>query len=227
MKYIIANWKANKTLSESQDWITSFTSLLTTDTSLMESLTQNRVAIIICPPDVYLPLLSTGLSNLTNVHIGAQNVSAFEKGAYTGETTAIHLKDYATYTLIGHSERRSNFGETDEVLARKIQMAQAQSITPIHCVRGQQDALFEGVSMIAYEPVEAIGTGKNMPAEEVVAKKKEMNIPETTVFIYGGSVSEQSCSEYLQKPEIHGLLVGGASLLPESFLGIVRSAVSI
>jgi triosephosphate isomerase len=227
MKYIIANWKANKTLSEAQDWITSFTSQLNADTSLMDALTQNRIAIVICPPDVYLPLLSTGLSDLPNVYVGAQNVSAFEKGAYTGETTAIHLKDFVKYTLVGHSERRSNFGETDEVLIKKIQMAQAQSLTPIHCVRGKQDALFEGVSLIAYEPVEAIGTGKNMPATEVVNKKKEMNIPKKAVFIYGGSVNEQSCKEYLQKPEIHGLLVGGASLLPESFLGIVRSAVSI
>jgi triosephosphate isomerase len=227
MKYIIANWKANKTFSESKDWITSFTSLLKAEASLMDALTQKNIAIIICPPDVYLPLLSSQLPDLPNVYIGAQNVSAFEKGAYTGETTAIHLRDFATYTLVGHSERRSNFGETDDIVSLKIQMAQAQSIIPIHCVRGIQDALFDGVPLIAYEPVEAIGTGNNMPADEVVQKKRELKIPETALFIYGGSVNQQSCGEYLRKPEIDGLLVGGASLLPDSFLGIVRSAISI
>lgn len=227
MKYIIANWKANKTLSETQEWISDFTTELTSDATLIEALQNNKVAIVICPPDVYLPILSTQLKTLPNLHIGAQNVSAYEKGAYTGETTATHLKDFATYTLIGHSERRSNFGETDEVISEKIKMAQAQALNPIHCVRGPDDVLFDGVTMIAYEPVEAIGTGKNMPAEEVVNKKNEMKISQSILFIYGGSVNEQSCVEYLQRPEIHGLLVGGASLLPATFLGIVRSAVSI
>lgn len=221
-KYIIANWKANKSYDEAQEWIAMFSSLIKEDSAVQEKLESDALHIIICPPAPFIFSLANAVSEMKNITIGAQDISAYEEGAYTGEVTVKSIEFGAGCTLLGHSERRSLFNETEETLAKKVALAKKYTIDPILCIRGTQDTIHEGVAMIAYEPVEAIGTGKNMSAAEVLEKKKTFTLPQDCIFIYGGSVNEQTCTEYLQSDEIHGLLVGGASLVPETFLGIIR-----
>lgn len=221
-KYIIANWKANKTYDEAQEWIAMFSTLMKEDAGIQEKLQSDALHIIICPPAPFIFSLANAVGEMQNVTIGAQDISSIEEGAFTGEVSVKSIEFGAGCTLLGHSERRSIFNETEENLAKKVALAKKYNIDPILCIRGTQDTIHEGVAMIAYEPVESIGTGKNMSAAEVLEKKKTFALPQDCIFIYGGSVNEQTCVEYLQSSEIGGLLVGGASLVPETFLGIIR-----
>jgi triosephosphate isomerase len=224
MKYIIANWKANKNSTEVQEWITNFTMQLQGNEMLMNKLQNNAVSLIICPPFPFIEMMKPLEKTAPNIKIGAQTVSAFVEGAYTGEVTAKSLNGMVNYAIIGHSERRSHFAETDETLAARVKNAKEQSIEPIFCIRGTEDAIPSGVTMIAYEPVEAIGTGMNMPSAQVSEKKKVFTLTQGCIFIYGGSVNDQSAQEYLINTDIDGLLIGGASLKPESFIAIASKA---
>lgn len=221
MKYFIANWKANKNYAEATAWVTEFSDLLQKNTELQTKLENGTVGIIICPPAPFLSLLQPLTKQFKNVFIGAQTVSDKESGSFTGEVTAKSLEGLCSYTILGHSERRINYGETNELLAVKTAQALKAGIKPILCVRDASDTIFENVTFIAFEPVSAIGTGSNMPAQEVIETKKTLQLPQDAIFIYGGSVNAQTAPEYLQSDEIHGFLIGGASLQPSSFLDIV------
>lgn len=224
MKYIIANWKANKNMTAVQEWITNFTMQLQGNETLMNKLRQNEVSIIIAPPFPFLQMMKSLEDVTPNIKIAAQTVSAFVEGAYTGEVTAKSLNGLVSMAIVGHSERRAHFAETDESLATRVANAQAESIEPIYCIRGTEDAIPTTVKFIAYEPVEAIGTGMNMPSTQVSEKKKIFTLPAGAAFIYGGSVNDQTAQEYLTNPDIDGLLIGGASLKPETFLAIAAKA---
>jgi triosephosphate isomerase len=224
MKYIIANWKANKNMTEVQNWVTKFTMQLPTNEMLMNKLQNNAVMLIICPPFPFIEALKPLEKIAPNIKIGAQTVSAFVDGAYTGEVTAKSLAGMISHAIIGHSERRSHFAETDESLADRVKNAKEQTIEPIYCIRGTEDAIPSDVMIVAYEPVEAIGTGMNMPSNQVTEKKKLFQLPANSAFIYGGSVKEESAEEYLTNSDIDGLLIGGASLQPETFIAIAAKA---
>jgi triosephosphate isomerase len=215
MKYILGNWKANKNFTEMKQWIYTFQ---------REYRAHENVTLGVFPPLVFLSYVQGKLKDCKNVFVGSQTISSFEKGSYTGDVTATTLEGVASYSIIGHSERRKIFGETDEQLAQKVAQALAHGITPVYCVRDEKDSIPAGVKFVAYEPVAAIGTGQNEPPEQTVAMKKKMKLPKDVVFIYGGSVNEKNAAEYFATGEIDGFLIGKACLDPVQFIQIAREA---
>jgi triosephosphate isomerase len=220
MKYIIGNWKANKTWQEVQDWMSTFVSSLEKRADLKDALKQKETALIICPPYHYLASIHEKIAHLDNVYVGSQDVSLFDVGKFTGEVPAQLLASIASYAIIGHSERRGIQVETNEEIETKLSEAKSYGIEPILCVRGKDDPIPDMTKIVAFEPVEAIGTGDNMRAEQVIGVKQQMDLPPDSFFLYGGSVTRENCSEYLESDEIDGLLIGSASLDPEHFLDI-------
>ncbi len=215
MKYILGNWKANKNFTEMKQWIYTFN---------REYHAQENVTLGVFPPLPFISYAQGKLKDCRNVFVGAQTISTYEKGSYTGEVTATTLEGVAEYAIIGHSERRKTFGETDEQLAEKVKQALAHKMIPVYCVRDEKDIIPPGVKIIAYEPVAAIGTGQNEPPEQTVAMKKKMNLPKDVVFIYGGSVNEKNAFDYFATGEIDGFLIGKACLDPAQFIAIARTA---
>jgi triosephosphate isomerase len=208
---------------------------------------------VVCPPFVYLPLVAGAVKG-TSIAVGAQDLHWEEKGAFTGEVSAPMLRDFATHVIIGHSERRAYFGETDESVNRKLKAALAHGLTPIVCVgetgaernagqtldvlrrqvRGALDGVaLDATTVIAYEPVWAIGTGvaaTSADANEAigfirgeVAGLFSAALASEIRILYGGSVSPANIVELVGQPEVDGGLVGGASLAGESFVQMVRA----
>lgn len=215
-----------------------------------------KAEVAVCPPYVYLSQVAEMLKG-SPVQWGAQNVSEHESGAYTGEVAPPMLNDFGCkYTIIGHSERRSIYGETDEHIVQKFVALKSAGIIPIFCVGelleereagktedvvGRQvDAVLNVVgieqikdTVIAYEPVWAIGTGVTASpdqAQEVHAfirqrlAAKDSAIAEGVQILYGGSVKPDNAAELFAKPDIDGGLIGGASLDAAGFLSICCAA---
>ena len=234
-KIIAGNWKMNKTPSEAVALIDELKPLVAND----------EVDVVFCVPAIDI-VPAVEATRDTNINIGAENLYFEESGAYTGEIAPNMLTDAGVkYVIIGHSERREYFAETDETVNKKVLKAIEHGITPIICcgetleqreqgitidwVRMQIKIAYQGVSaddakdtVIAYEPIWAIGTGKTATsdqAEEVCAAIreciKEVYDEATAVAIriqYGGSMNADNAAELLAKPNIDGGLVGGASL---------------
>ena len=214
--------------------------------------------IVIVPSFTVLPRLSEVISELPGITLGAQNMWHESSGAFTGEVSAGMLREFFTrYVVLGHSERRIIFGETDELVNKKVKAAHAASLRPILCVgetleerdadrhhevlakqlRGSLAGL-EAEQMldtvIAYEPVWAIGTGRTATPEQaqeahafIRKTLSEIFDPATAAKVriqYGGSVKPDNAKELLHQPDIDGALVGGASLDPRSFAKIVQAA---
>ncbi len=200
--------------------------------------------ILLCVPFTDLAVLQT-FSHNSPIAIGAQNVHWAECGAYTGEISAPMLVELGIkYVIVGHSERRQFFGETDHTVNLRLRAAQKFGITPILCVgesKPQRDAgeteafifsqleqglrgVDQGNLIIAYEPIWAIGTGDTCPASEanrvIGLIRQQLKNPDITIQ-YGGSVKPDNIDEIMAQPEINGVLVGGASLNPHSFARIV------
>jgi triosephosphate isomerase (TIM) len=216
-----------------------------------------RVDIAICPPFVYLDAVRS-ITDGSPVALGAQNMYFEAEGAFTGEVSGKMLLDCGCkYVILGHSERRHVLGETDAVINRKLLAALKIGLVPIVCVGETLDereagstqsvirSQFEGslaslsdeqmrTTVVAYEPVWAIGTGKNatpQQAEEVHADLRKLiqsrynsDVASTVRIQYGGSVKPDNARELLSQPNIDGALVGGASLKSDTFLGIVAAA---
>jgi triosephosphate isomerase len=229
--------------------------------SLVESLRGvSDVDIAVCPPAVYLGELGKAL-HATNIGLGAQNVNSKAEGAYTGEISCSMLKDVGCrYVILGHSERRAIYGETDSMVNEKLHAVLAAGLTPIVCVgetleqreagqtqqvvRSQCIGSLAGLTedqmlktVLAYEPVWAIGTGKTAsPAQAEEVHKDIRSLLETqfsvgtaqrVIVLYGGSVKADNAQELLSEPNIDGALVGGASLKQDSFEGIIKAATSV
>jgi triosephosphate isomerase len=240
---IAANWKMNKTSGEAEEFIQAFLPGVRDITD---------VDIVIAPPFTSLSAVST-LIRSTHVRLAAQNVSYEEKGAYTGEISPIMLlSSGCSFVIIGHSERRQYFSETDETINRKIKISRKNGLEVILCIGESleeregdktyevlerqlsgslKDIPLDGVT-IAYEPVWAIGTGKTATPEQANEAhvfirewlKKSKTASENVRILYGGSVTPDNIEALISKPEINGALVGGASLKPDSFVKIVTGA---
>lgn len=213
---IAANWKSNKTKVQAQKWLSEIA---------LKNFPEN-LEVIIFPPFTLLDYFSSFIRvNDVPLKIGAQNVSPFGSGAYTGEISAEQVREFADYVLIGHSERRSNFTESNKLINQKIQQSIQQGLKPIVCVYelNQLEGIPEEV-IISYEPVGAIGTGQpeNPGQVEEFTKtvKQRINCP----VIYGGSVSPENMKNYLNLETISGLLIGGQSLDESSFMKIIENA---
>lgn len=210
---IVANWKSNKTESEAKDWLSQFSSL-------------SNKEIIICPPFTLLSLMSSEVrSQKLRVKVGAQDISPFEEGAYTGEVNGKQLKDFADYVIIGHSERRISFGETDEMLFRKNELAKENGLATIYCVQGKETKIPMNIDSVAYEPIDAIGTGHPDTPENAdsVAAYFKTNLKVSCV-LYGGSVTAINVKSFTQMPNIDGVLIGKASLDAKEFCKIIENA---
>lgn len=246
-KVIAGNWKMNKLAADAKQFVAE------TAKSLPES---DRVEAIVCAPFLYLPELVKQTEG-TDLKIGAQNMHYEDNGAFTGEVSPSMLKDAGvTHVVIGHSERREYFAETDETVNKKTHAAFAHALTPIVCVgetleqreanetnshvEKQVKAAIAGLSeeqvaetIIAYEPIWAIGTGKTATSEQanevcahirhVVAENVSEKAAEQLVIQYGGSVKPANVDELLAQSDIDGALVGGASLEADSFLQLVEA----
>jgi triosephosphate isomerase len=244
-KIVIAgNWKMYKNQSEAKTFFAEFPRHL-------QATSQQAIAnpqILICVPYTNLAILQTLIPSLScpNLRIGAQNLHWEDQGAFTGEISAPMLVEIGIqHVIIGHSERRQFFGETDETVNKRLKAAQSHGITPILCVgesKQQRDAneteswIFSQLAadlvdvdqtniIIAYEPIWAIGTGDTCAASEanrvIGLIRSQLNNPNVTIQ-YGGSVKPDNIDEIMAQPEIDGVLVGGASLDPSSFARIVN-----
>lgn len=232
---IAANWKMFKTISEAKEFLQQIK---------QQDLNADRETVL-CGPYTTLTTLQQELQG-SSIKFGAENMYWEEEGAFTGEISPLMLKDLGCqYIIIGHSERRQLFGETDETVNKKLKSALKHDLVPIFCVgetleqreSGETEKVIEeqikkgleGIDdiskiVVAYEPVWAIGTGKTATpeqAQEVHALIRKKTTVETSI-LYGGSVKPDNAAELMNQPDINGALVGGASLEVESFVGIIN-----
>ena len=217
--YIVANFKSFKTESEANNWLEGFKKINELNISA-----QNK-EVIICPPFTLLSLFKKFFeTNNIVAKIGAQNISPFDEGAYTGEINAKQIKEFAEFVLIGHSERRNNFSETDEALFKKTELALKYGLAPIFLVQSSSTKIPENINLVAYEPVFAIGSGTPDTPEN--ANKVSIEIKKETdkKILYGGSVNSANIKSFTLESGIDGALVGGASLEAEEFIKIIQNA---
>lgn len=221
--FIAGNWKSNKTNAESQTWVKDFSSKIQDVAGVMQN-----VPVVIAAPFTSLSVLRYAIGSMKlPVLLGAQNLSKFDEGAYTGEVTAKMVKEVADWVIIGHSERRKYFNETDDDLAIKVQKAQTAGLKVIFCVPDDKTPVPSTADVVAYEPVWAIGTGKTDSPENanaVVASIKTKT--GATTVLYGGSVTGDNVAMFVKQSAIDGVLPGGASLDPEKFSVLVHAAIT-
>lgn len=242
---IAGNWKMNNTISQSIDLVEKIKS----------KTLNNKVEVVVAVPFTSLYEVKKHLEG-TGIKLAAQNMHWEEKGAFTGEISPYMLKEIGIdYCIIGHSERREYFNETDETVNKKIKSAIKHNIKPIVCVgetleerekniqeevvKNQIIKAFEGIDkshikdiVIAYEPIWAIGTGKTASSEEanemcgfirnVIEKMYDEEAKSLIRIQYGGSVKPDNIKELMDKEDIDGALVGGASLIAEDFVNIAN-----
>ncbi len=245
-KFIAGNWKMNKTVAETRQFIRELIPLVAG--------VKNRVALCVPYTDLAAAVEET---KGTNIAVGAQNVHWAESGAFTGEISVAMLKEIGVeYVVIGHSERRQYFGETDETVLKRTLAALGGGLKPIVCVgetlaereSGKtRDVLARQISeglkdvsaadignvVIAYEPVWAIGTGKTATNDEaneaigfirsLLAEKYGKDAADGVYIQYGGSMNEKNAEALLSMSEIDGGLIGGASLVPQKFEAIIKA----
>lgn len=216
---IVANLKSNKTLGEAREW-------LETISKIKDRKFSNQKKIIVCPPFTLLQIFRDFiLENNLPIELGSQNISHFPQGAYTGEINGAQIKDFANYTLVGHSERRGSFGEDESVVEEKVRMSIDYGLTPILCIQNIDNKIFQGVSIVAYEPVFAIGTGRpDTPQDASEISKKIKDKSKLEYFLYGGSVSADNVRSFTETEGLDGVLVGTDSLDAEKFISIVNNA---
>ncbi|HCC60166.1 MAG: triose-phosphate isomerase [Candidatus Staskawiczbacteria bacterium RIFOXYC1_FULL_37_43] len=237
MKNLIAgNWKLNPTNQKEAKEIFD---------EIKAGIKNATAEVVVCPPFVYLALRSFSEGGFA---LGAQNLFWEEKGAFTGEISGAMLKDIgAEYVIIGHSERRKYFSETDEIINQKIKKALDAGLKIIFCVgeteeektggkreevlqrqiqEGLKDVLDIDNINVAYEPVWAIGTGNNCSVEETKESIEFIRkfVKKDTRVLYGGSVKSENSGVYIKEAGSNGLLVGGASLDGKEFIKIIQSA---
>jgi triosephosphate isomerase len=245
---VAGNWKLNKTATEAYKLVAE----------MLPGLRSIKgVEKLVCPPFTALMAVSRLIMD-SDLRLGAQDVYWEDRGAYTGEISARMLAEFCQYVIIGHSERRTYFGETNETVNRKVRAALAQALIPLICVgenleqneagqaagvvsRQVHEALAgldiqeAGRIVIAYEPIWAIGTGRAATAEAVNMLIRNVirptvgglfgeEVAQGVRVLYGGSVDPDNAVQFFRQPEIDGALVGGASLKPRSFVGIVEAA---
>ena len=244
--FIVANWKMNGNKKTNEQLINY----------INEKVYQNpNIEVIICPPFTYLTQIME--LKTKSIKIGAQNISERQNGAYTGEISGSILQDMnVDYVIIGHSERRQMFHDTNSIIAQKFVLAHQNKLMPILCVgesleerkKGQTQTIVQlqiksviestGIelfnkSIIAYEPVWAIGTGQTatpMQAEEVhssirsIIEEYDSNIATSIPILYGGSVNSANSKDLFTMSNINGGLIGGASLNGKEFIEIYQKA---
>ena len=247
---VAGNWKMHKLVDEALRTLSALRSHLAAADRLPPG------EVLICPPFTALAALRSTLGPDESIGLAAQNVHWQEHGAWTGEVAAAMLADAGCRAvLVGHSERRAHFAETDELVAKKAKAVRDAGLLPIVCIgetlaqrqagrtaavlRAQTAALLAAYGagqhvpdmVIAYEPVWAIGTGQAadaaaaIAAAEIIRATMPHGLAETTRVLYGGSVNATNVAEYMAHPEVDGVLVGGASLDGREFAALVLAGL--
>src|SRR5215467_14516631 len=249
-KLIIAgNWKMNKTVAESLDLVRGLK---------IELANIKEVDIVACPPFTALSEVSKAILD-SNIRLGAQNMSENNVGAFTGEIAAVMLKEFSVrYVILGHSERRQHQKESDELISKKALAVHTAALKPIVCVGetlaerdgGQTEKVLEkqvrgslagltkdqmSETVVAYEPVWAIGTGKTATTAQaqeahafirgLLGKLYDHSVSRRVRIQYGGSVKPSNARELMTQPDVDGALIGGASLESRSFADIIKNSV--
>ena len=247
-KLVVANWKMNG----------SFSLLVEMVSVLRNNLRNISSQVVVCPPNVLLSSLKSAVEG-TKIEVGAQNVHSELTGAFTGETSVLLLRECGVeWCIVGHSERRLLFGESDELIRSKIEILLDHRIRPILCIgetmeqknSGTQKSVIieqlrkglsgfaaedQSRSIVAYEPIWAIGTGKTATPEQansmhtIIRKELESlagaEVASGIKILYGGSVNVENAGSLLSQSEIDGVLVGGESLNTEAFPRIVTAGM--
>lgn len=248
-KVVAGNWKMNNDINSSVTLINEIKKELTSKNL--------NVQVIICPPFISLETANVLIKD-TTIKLGAQNMYYEPSGAFTGEISPVMLKSVGCeYVILGHSERRTIFLESNQLINKKIQAAVKHSLKPIFCIGETLEEREKGITfnvvetqiregldglsevdlaslIIAYEPVWAIGTGKNATPEqaeevhkfirELIAKIYSKEFADKLIIQYGGSVKPENSKDLMLQPDIDGALVGGACLKADSFIKIIESA---
>lgn len=224
--WIIANWKSNKTIAEALDWVARVGSQIPKT---------GELKVVVCPTFSTLSEVKKAVVvGSFPLLVGAQDLSPFGAGAYTGEESAEFLNQLISLAILGHSERRQQFGETDELVAKKTTQALQNNITPLVCVQNEETPVPNGCRLIAYEPVWAISTGLTntlgvgRPDTPEDAGKMagifKGKYGQQLEVIYGGSVNPDNVGGFLTQENISGVLVGQASLDASEFTKICQAA---
>jgi triosephosphate isomerase len=247
-KIVAGNWKMNKTVVDAAHLAEGIK---------LELADCRDVDVVLCPPFTALKTVGETITD-THIRLGAQDMHWEVSGAFTGEISASMLRDlYCRYVILGHSERRTYFRETDDMVNKKAKAALTNNLTPIVCVgetlaerdagqekevvRRQVEQSLAGLTdnlknvVVAYEPVWAIGTGRNATAQQaqdmhafirtVLTSMGGEDVAQTVRIQYGGSMKPANAAELLSQPDIDGGLIGGAALEARSFVEIVRAAM--
>lgn len=249
-KLVMGNWKMNTRLSEAVELASSVRKALSPGDL-------SKVSVVLFPPFIHIHEVITAVKG-SGIGVGGQNASYEKSGAFTGEVAPGMLKDAGCgFVILGHSERRHVFGESDEVVNKKIKASLAEGLVCVFCVgekldereagrteeviRRQVEKGLSGIDasgaariVVAYEPVWAIGTGRNATAAQaqevhafirgLVRKAYGDGIASAMLIAYGGSVKAENSKEIITQPDVDGALVGGASLVAGGFVNIVRSS---
>ncbi len=209
----IANLKANKNWDETLAWLEQVAPMAKAFSG----------TVILCPSAPFIASAAITIrSKDLKIELGAQDISMFEQGPYTGEVAASQIADLVKYTIIGHSERRTNLREDDAVLAQKAKNAKSAGIEPIFCVQNAITPIPPGAKIVAYEPVFAIGTGKADTPEDAGEVAAQIKSKGDYTVVYGGSVTAENAASFIKK-SITGVLVASASQDPKSFNQILNA----
>lgn len=214
--WLIANWKSNKNLAEALDWV----SRVGPKINLKEN-----IKVVICPQFEVLEEVKKAIQvGGWQLAVGSQDLSPFGPGAYTGEEAAQTLSEFVSLAILGHSERRQNFGETDEMVAQKVEQAKKASIIPLVCIQGKETPVPNDCWLVAYEPIFAIGTDNPDTPQNAneVAMDLKQKYGSVLEVLYGGSISAENCQAFVKQDSISGLLIGHKSLDAEEFIQIIN-----
>ncbi len=218
----MGNWKSNKTMEEAKSWIDAY--------AQHPPKQSPGVTVILVPAYHHLSLFA-GISSYA---VGVQDLSPFESGAYTGEISAAMVKGMVSYALLGHSERRKHMGETDEMIASKVQRAREAGLRPIVCVSevAQVQNLkrlmpdFADSGLLLYEPLFAVGSGTPDTPQNAGLTAKEIRNVLPVPVLYGGSVTPENVRGFVETEQLSGVGVGGASLDAGKFRALIEAAAS-
>ncbi len=245
---IAGNWKMNTSVTEAVELVKAMKKKLNSISGVEK---------VLCPPFISLTTVKEIIKG-TSIKLGAQNMYFELTGAYTGEISPVMLAGLCEFVILGHSERRAHFGDNDQIVNKKVRAGLSMQLTPIICVgesleqneagetiavvTKQVRASFEGIdsphgTVIAYEPIWAIGTGKAARGDQanavssvirgVIAQLYGDSVAQEMRIQYGGSVNSANIAEFISQPEIDGALVGGASLKAAEFVGIMEQTAKI
>ena len=257
-RIVAGNWKMNKTHQDGMELLMQLFKLVEGEEIMLEDTGMKLPEIVIAPPYVLLSDVC-GFAQAWEAKVAAQNCSSENDGAFTGEVSASMLKSInADYVIIGHSERRNYFGETNQIVAKKISRALENNLLVICCIGESQTERESGKEfqtithqleeclfhlsneqikniVIAYEPVWAIGTGKNATPEQaqevhnyirsVISGKFGKEISENISILYGGSCNPKNAKSIFSQPDVDGGLIGGASLIAKDFVEVIKAAI--